>query len=85
MRAAAAAAVADGTAHVDRARRAGRRDSAHLLNSGAYRRRRRIYKARIDLLVVGLAREVAKESIRVNAVRLGPTDTMIYDRDGLNG
>lgn len=42
-------------------------------------------KARIDLLVVGLAREVAKESIRVNAVRPGPTDTKIHDRDGLNG
>lgn len=36
-------------------------------------------KAGIDALVVGLAREVAKEGIRVNAVRPGPTDTEIHE------
>lgn len=36
-------------------------------------------KAGIDGLVVGLAREVAKEGIRVNAIRPGPTDTEIHE------
>jgi NAD(P)-dependent dehydrogenase (short-subunit alcohol dehydrogenase family) len=36
-------------------------------------------KAGIDALVVGLAREVAKEGIRVNAIRPGPTDTEIHE------
>jgi NAD(P)-dependent dehydrogenase (short-subunit alcohol dehydrogenase family) len=36
-------------------------------------------KAGIDALVVGLARETAKEGIRVNAVRPGPTDTQIHE------
>jgi NAD(P)-dependent dehydrogenase (short-subunit alcohol dehydrogenase family) len=36
-------------------------------------------KAGIDALVVGLARETAKEGIRVNAVRPGPTDTEIHE------
>jgi NAD(P)-dependent dehydrogenase (short-subunit alcohol dehydrogenase family) len=36
-------------------------------------------KAGIDALVVGLAREVAKEGIRINAVRPGPTDTDIHE------
>lgn len=36
-------------------------------------------KAGIDVLTLGLAREVAKEGIRVNAVRPGPTDTDIHE------
>jgi NAD(P)-dependent dehydrogenase (short-subunit alcohol dehydrogenase family) len=36
-------------------------------------------KAGIDALVVGLAREMAKEGVRVNAVRPGPTDTEIHE------
>lgn len=36
-------------------------------------------KAGIDVLTLGLAREVAKEGIRVNAVRPGPTDTEIHE------
>ncbi len=36
-------------------------------------------KAGIDSLVVGLAREIAKEGVRVNAVRPGPTDTEIHE------
>lgn len=36
-------------------------------------------KAGIDALTLGLAREVAKEGIRVNAVRPGPTDTEIHE------
>jgi NAD(P)-dependent dehydrogenase (short-subunit alcohol dehydrogenase family) len=36
-------------------------------------------KAGIDALVVGLARETAKEGVRVNAVRPGPTDTEIHE------
>jgi NAD(P)-dependent dehydrogenase (short-subunit alcohol dehydrogenase family) len=35
-------------------------------------------KGGIDVLTLGLAREVAKEGIRVNAVRPGPTDTDIH-------
>jgi NAD(P)-dependent dehydrogenase (short-subunit alcohol dehydrogenase family) len=36
-------------------------------------------KAGIDALVLGLARETAKEGVRVNAVRPGPTDTDIHE------
>ena len=36
-------------------------------------------KGGIDVLTLGLAREVAKEGIRVNAVRPGPTDTEIHE------
>jgi NAD(P)-dependent dehydrogenase (short-subunit alcohol dehydrogenase family) len=36
-------------------------------------------KAGVDALVVGLAREMAKEGVRVNAVRPGPTDTEIHE------
>jgi NAD(P)-dependent dehydrogenase (short-subunit alcohol dehydrogenase family) len=35
-------------------------------------------KGGVDALTNGLAREVAKESVRVNAVRPGPTDTEIH-------
>jgi NAD(P)-dependent dehydrogenase (short-subunit alcohol dehydrogenase family) len=36
-------------------------------------------KGGIDALTLGLAREVVKEGIRVNAVRPGPTDTEIHE------
>jgi NAD(P)-dependent dehydrogenase (short-subunit alcohol dehydrogenase family) len=36
-------------------------------------------KAGIDALTLGLAREVAKQGIRVNAIRPGPTDTEIHE------
>ncbi len=36
-------------------------------------------KGGVDVLTLGLAREVAKEGIRVNAVRPGPTDTEIHE------
>ena len=36
-------------------------------------------KGGIDALTIGLAREVAKEGIRVNAIRPGPTDTEIHE------
>jgi NAD(P)-dependent dehydrogenase (short-subunit alcohol dehydrogenase family) len=36
-------------------------------------------KGGVDALVIGLAREVAKEGVRVNAVRPGPTDTEIHE------
>src|ERR1700733_12514376 len=36
-------------------------------------------KGGIDALTNGLAREVAKEGVRVNAVRPGPTDTEIHE------
>ncbi len=36
-------------------------------------------KAGIDALALGLAREVAKEGVRVNAIRPGPTDTEIHE------
>jgi NAD(P)-dependent dehydrogenase (short-subunit alcohol dehydrogenase family) len=36
-------------------------------------------KGGIDALTNGLAREVAKEGIRVNAIRPGPTDTEIHE------
>ena len=36
-------------------------------------------KGGIDALVVGLAREMAKEGVRINVVRPGPTDTEIHE------
>jgi NAD(P)-dependent dehydrogenase (short-subunit alcohol dehydrogenase family) len=36
-------------------------------------------KGGVDVLTLGLAREVVKEGIRVNAVRPGPTDTEIHE------
>jgi NAD(P)-dependent dehydrogenase (short-subunit alcohol dehydrogenase family) len=36
-------------------------------------------KAGIDALTLGLAREVAKEGVRINAIRPGPTDTEIHE------
>jgi len=36
-------------------------------------------KGGVDALINGLAREVAKENIRVNAIRPGPTDTEIHE------
>ena len=36
-------------------------------------------KGGVDALTNGLAREVAKEGIRVNAIRPGPTDTEIHE------
>lgn len=39
-------------------------------------------KGAVDVLTMGLAREVAGESIRVNAVRPGPTATEIHDAFG---
>ena len=36
-------------------------------------------KGGVDALVNGLAREVAKEGVRINAVRPGPTDTEIHE------
>jgi NAD(P)-dependent dehydrogenase (short-subunit alcohol dehydrogenase family) len=36
-------------------------------------------KGGVDALVNGLAREVAKEGVRVNAIRPGPTDTEIHE------
>ncbi len=35
-------------------------------------------KGGVDVLTLGLAREMAKEGVRVNAVRPGPTDTEIH-------
>jgi NAD(P)-dependent dehydrogenase (short-subunit alcohol dehydrogenase family) len=36
-------------------------------------------KAGIDVLVLGLAREVAKEGVRINGIRPGPTNTEIHE------
>jgi NAD(P)-dependent dehydrogenase (short-subunit alcohol dehydrogenase family) len=36
-------------------------------------------KGGVDVLALGLAREVAKEGVRVNAIRPGPTDTEIHE------
>jgi NAD(P)-dependent dehydrogenase (short-subunit alcohol dehydrogenase family) len=36
-------------------------------------------KGGIDSLTIGLAREVAKEGVRINTVRPGPTDTEIHE------
>ncbi|MFT3988317.1 SDR family oxidoreductase [Aestuariivirga sp.] len=42
-------------------------------------------KGAIDLLTIGLGREVAAEGIRVNAVRPGIIDTDIHDSSGIPG
>ncbi len=36
-------------------------------------------KGGVDALTNGLAREIAKESVRINAIRPGPTDTEIHE------
>jgi len=42
-------------------------------------------KAAVDTLTIGLAREVAREGIRVNAVAPGLVDTDIHDSTGITG
>lgn len=42
-------------------------------------------KAAVDTLTIGLAREVAREGIRVNAVAPGLVDTDIHDATGIAG
>jgi NAD(P)-dependent dehydrogenase (short-subunit alcohol dehydrogenase family) len=42
-------------------------------------------KGGIDSLTIGLAREVATEGIRVNAIRPGVIDTPIHERHGGEG
>ena len=42
-------------------------------------------KGAIDVMTIGLGREVAAEGIRVNAVRPGIIDTEIHDSSGIPG
>ena len=42
-------------------------------------------KGAIDVLTIGLGREVAAEGIRVNAIRPGIIDTEIHDSSGIKG
>jgi len=42
-------------------------------------------KGAIDVLTIGLGREVAAEGVRVNAVRPGIIDTEIHDSSGIKG
>jgi len=42
-------------------------------------------KAAIDTLTLGLAKEVAAEGVRVNAVAPGIIDTEIHDSSGIKG
>ena len=42
-------------------------------------------KGAIDVLTIGLGREVASEGIRVNAIRPGIIDTEIHDSSGIKG
>ncbi len=77
-----------GAAHVDRARRRAaarsspsRRAPSTLGSPGEYVHYA-ASKAAVDTLTRGLAKEVGREGIRVNAVAPGPIETDIHARNG---
>ena len=80
-----------GEAHVDKARRQGRRNRQRQLGRASIRGAAGEYvdyaasKGAIDTFTIGLAREVADEGVRVNAVRPGIIDTEIHASGGQPG
>ena len=80
-----------GEAHVDEARRQGRRHRQRLVGRAPIHGAAGEYvdyaasKGAIDTFTIGLAREVATEGVRVNAVRPGIIDTEIHASGGQPG
>ena len=78
-------------AHVDETRRQGRRNRQRLLGRAPSHGAAGEYvdyaasKGAIDTFTIGLAREVATEGVRVNAVRPGIIDTEIHASGGQPG
>ena len=77
-------------AHVDEAWRQGRLDRQHVVGRRLSWRtglgvEYGASKGAIDVLTIGLGREVAAEGVRVNAIRPGIIDTEIHDSSGIKG
>ncbi len=76
-----------GEAHVDQARRQGWQHRQRVVHRRAHRQSRPLHplcgiEGAVDTMTLGIATEVAREGIRVNAVRPGTVDTPIHDKVG---